>query len=648
VATATDDTTIATTAFVHNAVDEASGAVVSVAGKTGAVTLDASDVGLAGFAGLTPATLPLSTATTGALAGKENGIAVGTISQYWRGDKTFQPTVDLPVSTATQTALDAKVSLTALAAGSGAGLVGYQIGGGQVRTVSAILGQVARIEDYYLSADGADYYPAYGRAITAGKKTILFDEGTYPFLTAPTLTSNISLIGKGSGVTVLQAALSLAKGIIIGTSGVPAIGVALQGLTLSRASGTIPASSIGIAWDEFNYGSEVDVRVTRHARGRRFTSVSGSTSIGYTSNNCYADTCSEVYEEFAGVAGCYLYSCRYGRNGGETVDVSIACTLFTGGANDIVHVACPYLPNGPNGTRPNCWAFNDIVGATGLMLFNQCLTENTTYVCTSNSTTTAITALNVLGGRYAHVGSDFFSLHANTVVQYSNLCPENQSTAMTLTKPYRVRIGGQHLSLILVGGTSATCKVEAMVLGNMTMSGAWTLLTVDAQVGGTATNTSTGIQKISVNGLQEQLGVNAAGTPMFTVQPPVGSATNRLTLANTSDASPLLFTVTSSGNAGVQYNMGGDGGFIIGPRATTNAGGLLTLNGQGANGSVSIDNSSGNLRLLPGSGKLTQIFENVSLPSGLGNYANDAAAAAGGIAINQLYRNGSVVMIRVS
>lgn len=31
----------------------------------------------------------------------------------------------------------------------------------------------------------------------------------------------------------------------------------------------------------------------------------------------------------------------------------------------------------------------------------------------------------------------------------------------------------------------------------------------------------------------------------------------------------------------------------------------------------------------------------------LQNFANDAAAAAGGIALNQLYRNGSVVQIRV-
>jgi len=34
--------------------------------------------------------------------------------------------------------------------------------------------------------------------------------------------------------------------------------------------------------------------------------------------------------------------------------------------------------------------------------------------------------------------------------------------------------------------------------------------------------------------------------------------------------------------------------------------------------------------------------------AGLGNYANDAAAASGGVAINGIYRNGSVLQIRVT
>jgi hypothetical protein len=38
----------------------------------------------------------------------------------------------------------------------------------------------------------------------------------------------------------------------------------------------------------------------------------------------------------------------------------------------------------------------------------------------------------------------------------------------------------------------------------------------------------------------------------------------------------------------------------------------------------------------------------VSAPVALQNFANDAAAAAGGIVIGQLYRNGSVVQIRVT
>ena len=34
--------------------------------------------------------------------------------------------------------------------------------------------------------------------------------------------------------------------------------------------------------------------------------------------------------------------------------------------------------------------------------------------------------------------------------------------------------------------------------------------------------------------------------------------------------------------------------------------------------------------------------------TGLGNYANDAAAATGGVAIGSLYRNGSVIQVRVA
>jgi hypothetical protein len=87
------------------------------------LALDKTSVGLGNVDNTSDANKPISTATQTALNGKENTITAGTTSQYYRGDKTFQTldkaavglgnvdnTSDLnkPISTATQTALNAK------------------------------------------------------------------------------------------------------------------------------------------------------------------------------------------------------------------------------------------------------------------------------------------------------------------------------------------------------------------------------------------------------------------------------------------------------------------------------------------------------------------------------------------------------------
>jgi hypothetical protein len=104
----------------------AAGDVVSVAGRTGAVTLAKADVGLANVDNTSDANKPVSTATQTALNAKEPTITAGTTAQYYRGDKTMQTlnsaavglanvnnTADSakPVSTAQQAALDLKANL---------------------------------------------------------------------------------------------------------------------------------------------------------------------------------------------------------------------------------------------------------------------------------------------------------------------------------------------------------------------------------------------------------------------------------------------------------------------------------------------------------------------------------------------------------
>ena len=86
-----------------------------------------SQVGLGNVDNTSDANKPVSTAQQTAIDAKENSIAAGTTSQYWRGDKSWQTLdksavglgnvdntsdVNKPISTATQTALNLKADAT--------------------------------------------------------------------------------------------------------------------------------------------------------------------------------------------------------------------------------------------------------------------------------------------------------------------------------------------------------------------------------------------------------------------------------------------------------------------------------------------------------------------------------------------------------
>lgn len=90
-------------------------AVLSVAGRTGAVTLTKTDVGLANVDNTADSAKPVSTAQQTALDAKEGTITAGTTAQYWRGDKSwrdFATDVRAAVLTGLSTASSAAVTAT--------------------------------------------------------------------------------------------------------------------------------------------------------------------------------------------------------------------------------------------------------------------------------------------------------------------------------------------------------------------------------------------------------------------------------------------------------------------------------------------------------------------------------------------------------
>jgi hypothetical protein len=136
----------------------------------GNIDLTKSDVGLSNVDNTSDLNKPISTATQTALNAKEDTITAGTTSQYYRGDKTFQTldktavglgnvdnTSDLnkPISTLTQTALNAKqdtLTLTTTGTSGAATLVGatlnipqYGGGGGLVGLYNVFQGQSGNV-----------------------------------------------------------------------------------------------------------------------------------------------------------------------------------------------------------------------------------------------------------------------------------------------------------------------------------------------------------------------------------------------------------------------------------------------------------------------------------------------------------------------
>ncbi len=128
------------------------GDVSSVSGRTGAVTLTKTDVGLANVDNTSDANKPVSTAQATSIATKEAAITAGTTAQVWRGDKTWVTAdktlvglanvdntsdANKPVSSATNTALALKAPLASPAfTGTPTGITATHVGLGNVTNTS--------------------------------------------------------------------------------------------------------------------------------------------------------------------------------------------------------------------------------------------------------------------------------------------------------------------------------------------------------------------------------------------------------------------------------------------------------------------------------------------------------------------------------
>jgi hypothetical protein len=163
------------------------GDVSSVAGRTGAVVLTKTDVGLANVDNTSDANKPVSTAQATSIATKEPTIAAGTTAQFWRGDKSWQTLnstavglgsvdntsdVNKPVSTATTTQLNLKANLAGPTfTGTVSGITATMVGLGNVTNTSDAAKPVSTAQQTALDLKANLASPAFTGTPTGITKT---------------------------------------------------------------------------------------------------------------------------------------------------------------------------------------------------------------------------------------------------------------------------------------------------------------------------------------------------------------------------------------------------------------------------------------------------------------------------------------------
>jgi hypothetical protein len=402
---------------------------------------------------------------------------------------------------------------------------------------------------------------AISAAASAGGGTVLFPRGTYRTSAEIAVTSsNIHLAGEGIGASVIKCDLAVAKAIRFGFKGTTpgtSAGVAnnsVSKLTVTRAAGTIPANSIGIAWDCFNYGSERDVFSERHYYPRSIDGGVDGTSISWSGINCYAANASRAYVLIKDAAGVSFWNADFGRNGGESVD-PVYCVEISGGANEIHFTDASLIPRGPGINPTDVFGFTNLSNATGVFSLINITTESIRYPFTSDANTPVITELRIMGGRWA-TGSNVNFFNLNAATQLSNF---SMSGGAGVNGPFNLTpynwakvtgcFFGGPVTLTGSGLTVTDCVFQGNTCnGDLILTGAWRKLRADPRsnvVLGSFVDTTTGDTEENKGALVKSVTnvslTAVAGTNVFTV--PAGK-----TFVCTG-AYAVLTTVTGYNNA---------------------------------------------------------------------------------------------------
>lgn len=361
---------------------------------------------------------------------------------------------------------------------------------------SMIDGALINALDYGADPTGTnDSAAAIQDALDTGKAVFL-PEGMYKISSTLTLSgTGTSLIGAGPKNTTIIADLAVTPAVQVSNGFYNVI----SNLRVTRAAGTPGATTVGIQWNDWNYGYEDCVVCDRHGYCWNYEGPPVSVAIGHRVSRNHAFSAVTAYLRVNAIAGLYMSQCETGVNAGDDFAPDY-CMIIRGESNGCVWTDCEFIPRHPDAsTTTTTLHFENIVNV-GVYEFKGCNTENVKHIFGSNNANQVITELKVIGGRWTNASAQAIN-NLNSATSLTNTEFTGAvfgSGSLTWPGIQNVRMTGCFTeALTVTGGTGGLIGsfqiVGCQIQGPFVASGEFVHLElVGNSFGGSYTNTATG------------------------------------------------------------------------------------------------------------------------------------------------------------
>ncbi len=168
---------------------------------------------------------------------------------------------------------------------------------------------------------------------------------TYRISAGITIPSGVSLSGFGAGTSIIVGDLAIP--VIVNVTGQSdTVDTPFSGIQVTRAAGTVPAGSVGVAITSNNMCTVQDVLSMRSAIGYSVGIVGAGTSLGTHLLRCATGQVTQYHLQINNAVETTVTEARFGRNGGTDVNTQAYVNINGSQVDTVRFIACQFNQSG--------------------------------------------------------------------------------------------------------------------------------------------------------------------------------------------------------------------------------------------------------------------------------------------------------------